>query len=304
MGHKEVPVTRLRKMMLEELQRRNYSQNTVRAYLHSVQAFAEHFHTRPDRLGLEHIRTWQAHLFHEKKLSASSVARETAALRFFFVRTLRRPYPVDAVPYPKRPRRLPTVLTQDETARLINSADNLFHRAILMTLYATGMRRAELCNLKVDDIDGAQMIVHVRNGKGGRDRDIPLDPKLRETLQEYWRWMRPNTYLFPGTVKGWRADKPIDAKVVWLACRQAARRAGITRPVGPHTLRHAFATHRLESGCDLITLQTLLGHVNVRHTTVYLHLSQRHLRSAGNPLDNIQVSSPDQIRRSRKLIKK
>jgi len=166
-------VTQLRKMMLEDLQRRNYSKTTVRAYLHSVQAFAEHFHTRPDHLGLEHIRAWQAHLFQEKKLSASSVARDTAALRFFFVKTLRRPYPVEAVPYPKRPRRLPTILTPDEAARLINSASNLFHRPILMTLYATGMRRAELCNLKVGDIDSAQLIVHVRNGKGGRDRDIP-----------------------------------------------------------------------------------------------------------------------------------
>ncbi len=255
-------------------------------------------------MGLDHIRTWQAHLFQEKKLSASTVTQMTAGLRFFFVRMLRRPYPVESVPYPKRPRRLPTVLTQEEAARLINSASNLFHRAILMTLYATGMRRAEVCNLKVSDIDSTQMVVHVRNGKGARDRDIPLDPKLRETLREYWRWMRPKTYLFPGTINNWRADKPIDTKVVWQACRQAAQRAGITKPVTPHALRHAFATHRLESGCDLVTLQTLLGHANIRHTTIYLHLSQRHLRSAGNPLDNIDVSSPDQIKRSRKLIKR
>lgn len=297
-------MTHLRKMMLEELQRRNYSQATVRAYLHAVEAFAGHFHTPPDRMGLDHIRTWQAHLFQEKKLSASTVTQMTAGLRFFFVRMLRRPYPVESVPYPKRPRRLPTVLTQEEAARLINSASNLFHRAILMTLYATGMRRAEVCNLKVSDIDSTQMVVHVRNGKGARDRDIPLDPKLRETLREYWRWMRPKTYLFPGTINNWRADKPIDTKVVWQACRQAAQRAGITKPVTPHALRHAFATHRLESGCDLVTLQTLLGHANIRHTTIYLHLSQRHLRSAGNPLDNIDVSSPDQIKRSRKLIKR
>jgi integrase/recombinase XerD len=297
-------VTRLRKMMLEELQRRNYSQATVRSYLHAVQAFAEHFNTPPDRLGREHIRIWQAHLFQEKKLSANTVSQMTAALRFFFVRTLRRPYLVDEVPYPKTPHRLPSVLTREEAALLINSASNLFHRAILMTLYATGMRRAEVCHLKVGDIDKAQMVVHVRSGKGDRDRDIPLDPKLRETLQEYWRWMRPKTWLFPGTIKGWRADKPIDTKVVWQACRQAARRAGITKPAAPHALRHAFATHRLESGCDLVTLKTLLGHANIRHTEVYLHLSQNHLRSAGNPLDNIDVSGPGEIRRSRKLIKK
>jgi site-specific recombinase XerD len=291
-------------MMLEELQRRNYSQTTVRTYLKSVQAFAEHFDTPPDRLGLEHIRSYQAYLFQVKKLAASTVGLCTATLRFFFVKTLRRPYPVEEVPYPKTPRRLPTVLTQEEAARLINSASNLFHRAILMTLYATGVRRAELCNLKVGDIDSAQMVVHVRNGKGARDRDIPLDPKLLETLRECWRWMRPKTFLFPGTVNSWRADKPISPKVVWEACREAAQRAGITKPVRPHTMRHSFATHRLEGGCDLVTLQTLLGHANIRDTTIYLHLSQRHLRSAGNPLDAIEVSSPDQIKRSRKLHKK
>ena len=289
---------------MEELQRRNYSQTTVQTYLKSVQAFAEHFHTPPDRLGLRHIREYQAYLFQEKKLAAGTVGLCTAALRFFFVKTLKRRYPLDDVPYPKRPHRLPTVLTVEEAARLINSASNLFHRAILMTLYATGVRRAELCHLKVSDIDSAQMIVHVRQGKGARDRDIPLDPKLLETLKEYWRWMHPKTYLFPGTVKNWRADKPITPKVVWEACREAAARAGITKPVRPHTMRHSFATHRLESGCDLVTLQTLLGHVNIRHTTIYLHLSQRHLRSAGNPLDTIEVSSPDQIKRSRKLHKK
>jgi integrase/recombinase XerD len=304
MGHKEVQVTHLRKMMLEELQRRNYSQTTVQTYLKSVQAFAEHFHTPPDRLGLEHIRAYQAYLFQERKLAATTVGLRTAALRFFFVKTLKRRYPLDDVPYPKRPHRLPTVLTVEEAARLINSASNLFHRAMLMTLYTTGVRRAELCNLKVSDIDSAQMVVHVRQGKGARDRDIPLDPKLLETLKEYWRWMHPKTYLFPGTVKNWRADKPITPKVVWEACREAAARAGITKPVRPHTMRHSFATHRLESGCDLVTLQTLLGHANIRHTTIYLHLSQRHLRSAGNPLDTIEVSSPDQIKRSRKLHKK
>jgi len=290
--------------MLEELQRRNYSQTTVQTYLKSVQTFAEHFHTPPDRLGLEHIRSYQADLFKEIKLAAATVGLRTAALRFFFVKTLKRPYLVEELPYPKIPRRLPTVLTVEEVTRLINSAGNLFHRAMVMTLYSTGVRRAELCNLKVSDIDSARMVVHVHLGKGARDRDIPLDPKLLETLREYWRWMRPKTYLFPGTVKNRRADKPITAKMAWEACQEAAERAGITKPVGPHTMRHSFATHRLESGCDLVTLQTLLGHTNIRHTTIYLHLSQRHLRSAGNPLDHIDVCSPDQVKHSRTLHKK
>jgi len=297
-------VTQLRTIMLEELQRRNFSQTTVKTYLKIVEDFAQHFHRPPDQLGKEHIRAYQVYLLQERKLSVRTVGLHTAALRFFFCKTLKRAYPVEEVPYPRAPRRLPIILTREEAVRLIDSASNLFHRAIVMTLYSTGVRRAELCHLKVSDIDSAQMVVHVHYGKGARDRNIPLDPKLLETLREYWRWMRPKTYLFPGTVKNWRADKPITPKVVWEACREAARRAGINKPVGPHTMRHSFATHRLESGCDLVTLQTLLGHVNIRHTTIYLHLSQRHLRSAGNPLDAIDVSSPDQIKRSRKLQKK
>jgi integrase/recombinase XerD len=132
---------------------------------------------------------------------------------------------------------LPVILTQEEAVRLIDSASNLFHRAMLMTLYSTGMRRAELCHLKVEDIDGERMIVHIRHGKRNRGRDVPLSPKLLETLREYWRWMRPKTYLFPGTENGWRADKPITPKVLWQACREAAQRAGITKAVRPHLIR-------------------------------------------------------------------
>lgn len=294
-------MTKLRKTMLEELQRRNYSPVTVRAYMESVRAFAEYFHRPPDQLGLEHIRSYQAYLIGERKLAATTVAMHTAALRFLFVRTLRRSYPVELLPYPKRPQRLPTVLSPEEVAQLINSARNLFRRAMVMTLYATGMRRAELCRLQVSHIDSQQMVVHIHQGKGARDRDVPLDPKLLETLREHYRWMRPKTYLFPGTVNNWRADKPITGKTVWRACQEAAERAGIRKRVSPHTMRHSFATHRLEAGCDLVTLQRLLGHASLRHTTIYLHLSQRHLRSAGDPLDAIELSNLDQVQRSRRL---
>jgi integrase/recombinase XerD len=297
-------VTRLRKMMLEELQRRNYSQTTVKGYLRIVGDFANYFHQPPDQLGPEQIRTYQAYLMEEKKLTARTVGHHTAALRFFFVKTLKRAYPIEEVPYPKAPRPLPTILSQEEVVRLIDSASNLFHRAMLMMLYSTGVRRAELCHLKVEDIDSGRMLVHIRHGKGGRDRDVPLSPTLLDTLREYWRWMRPKTYLFPGTEKGWRADKPITAKMVWEACRQAAQRAGITKPVRPHLIRHSFATHLLEGGADLPTVQALLGHADLKPTSIYLHLSERHLKAAGTPLDNVKLSSPDQVKRSRKLHKK
>ena len=234
-------MTQLRKMMLDELQRRNYSKTTVNAYLKIVAGFAEHFHRSPDQLGPEEIRAYQVYLFTERKLGARTVGHYTAALRFFFCKTLKRNYPVEEVPYPKAPRRLPTILTQEETVRLIDSASNLFDRAMLMTVYSTGMRRAEMCQLKVEDIDSDRMLIHIRQGKGRRDRDVPLSPKLLETLREYWRWMKPKTYLFPGTINGSRADKPITPKILWEACREAAQRAGITKSVRPHLLRHASA---------------------------------------------------------------
>ncbi len=219
-------MTHLHKMMLEELQRRNYSQTTVNAYLKMIETFAKHFNKTPDQLGADEIRSYQVHLLKERKLGARTVGHHTAALRFFYCKILKRNYPVEEVPYPKAPRRLPNILTQEEAVRLIDSASNLFHRTMLMTLYSTGIRRAELCALKVEDIDSKRMILHIQQGKRNRDRDVPLSPKLLETLREYWRWMRPKTYLFPGTKDGWRADKPITAKVLWEACREAAAACG------------------------------------------------------------------------------
>jgi site-specific recombinase XerD len=291
-------------MMLEELQRRNYSQTTVNTYLKVVEDFARHFHRPPDELGKEQIRAYQVHLFQERKLGVRTVGLHTAALRFFFCKTLKRMYPVEEVPYPRAPRRLPIILTREEAIRLIDSASNLFHRAMLITMYSTGMRRAELCRLKVEDIDSTRMLIHIRQGKGGKDRDVPLSPKVLETLREYWRWMKPKTYMFPGTINGSRADKPITPKVLWEACREAAQRAGITKAVRPHLLRHSFATHLVEGGADLPTVQALLGHTDLKPTSIYLHLSERHIKAAGTPLDNMELSSPDQVKRSRKLHKK
>ncbi|HEX9198612.1 MAG TPA: tyrosine-type recombinase/integrase [Acidobacteriaceae bacterium] len=297
-------MTPLRQRMLDELQRRNYSQSTVRSYIFAVEDFARYFHRSPERLGPDHIRQYQAYLFRERKLSPGTIEGRTAALRFFFVKTLRRPYLSDHIPFPKRQRRLPTILDQQEVARLIDSAGNLMHRTMMMMLYATGLRRAEMCHLKVSDIDSKRMVIHVRQGKGGRDRDVLLTPKLLETLREYWRWMKPKTYLFPGTVKGWRADVPITEKIAWQAVNEAAKRAGITKHVSPHSLRHCFATHMLEAGADLRTIQVLLGHAKLAHTTVYLHLSRRHLQAIPSPLEAIEVSSPDDVKRSRRKIRR
>jgi len=275
--------------MLDELQRRNYSQSTVRSYIYAVEDFAKYFHRSPERLGPEHIRQYQAYLFRERKLSAGTIEGRTAALRFLFVKTLRRPYLPDDIPFPKRQRRLPTILDQEEVARLIDSAANLVHRTMLMMLYATGLRRAEMCHLTVSDIDSKRMVIHVRQGKGGRDRDVLLTPKLLETLREYWRWMKPRTYLFPGTVRNWRADVPITEKIVWTAVAEAVQRAGITKRVSPHTLRHCFATHMLEAGADLRTIQVLLGHANIQTTARYLSVSTTRIQAAPSPFDTLQL---------------
>jgi site-specific recombinase XerD len=290
--------------MLEELQRRNYSHRTAKTYVRIVRDFAAYFHQPPDKLGPDQIRQYQAHLFQAKKLAPATVSQYVSALRFLFVKTLRRHFLAEHIPFPKSRKRLPTVLSPEEVARLIDSARNLYHRTLLMTLYSTAMRRAELCHLKVSDIDSQRMMIRIDQGKGGRDRDVPLSPKLLETLRVYWRWMQPQTFLFPGTVKGSRADLPISVNTVWLAYRQAAQAAGITKRISPHSLRHSCASHLLEAGADLRTIQVLLGHSRLEHTLVYLHLSHKHLQAVTNPLDTLEVSSLDGVKRSRRLKKK
>jgi site-specific recombinase XerD len=290
--------------MLEELQRRNYAPSTIASYIHHVEQFARFFKCAPDRLTPTHLRTYQAHLLRVRKLAPRTVKLHVCAIRFFFNKTLRRRYPVEDTPYPKAPRRLPQVLSVEEVTRLINAAQSLSHRTMLMVLYSTGMRNAELRHLQVADLDSRGMRIHIRRGKGGRDRYVPLSPTLLTTLRAYYRWMRPQTWLFPGTVAGWRADTPITAKVLWTACVVAAQRAGIRTRVSPHLLRHSYATQLLESGADLRTIQLLLGHVEIRHTAVYLHLSQRHLQAVANPLEALAVSAPDAAPRSRLLRKR
>ncbi|MGC1967435.1 MAG: site-specific integrase [Candidatus Acidiferrales bacterium] len=277
-------------MMLEELQRRNYSENTTRCYIRTVEDFARRFHCSPDRLGPRHIREYQAELFEKRKLSAGSVAVRLAALRFFYCKTLKKGWSIAESPYPKKDHRLPAILSQKEVARLIQAAGTSFHRTLLMTLYATGVRRAELTHLKVSDIDSQRMVIHVQGGKGRKDRDVMRSPKLLEALREHWRGLprKPSAWLFPGN-RWHTGDTPITTKVVWDACQKAAQQAGLQKDVHPHTLRHCFATHLLEAGADLRTIQMLLGHRDLEETTIYLHLSERHLSATASPLDSLEL---------------
>jgi site-specific recombinase XerD len=278
-------------MMLEELQRRNYSPGTIRCYLRAVADFARYFHRSPDHLRPPHIREYQAYLFRERKLDASSVTQKLAALRFFFVKTLKKPWSAAETPYPKMGLRLPTVLSQEEVARLINSAPTPFYRVLLMTLYATGARCAEVARLQVGDIDSQRMVIHIRGGKGRVDRDVMLSPTLLAALREHWSRLKPKVWLFPGN-RWHTAPQPIRSKTLWHACYFAAQRAGLKKSVHPHTLRHCFATHLLEAGADLRTIQVLLGHRDLEETTIYLHLSSRHLSATSSPLDALALAAP------------
>ena len=289
-------MTHLRQIMLEELRRRNFADSTIRSYLHAVEHYSRYFHRRPDQLGPEHIREYQAALFTKLKFSPNTVTLRLAALRFFYIQVLKRGWSIAETPYPKKVLHLPEILSQDEVARLIDAAEFPFHRILLMTLYATGARRAEVAHLKISDIDSQRMVIHIRGGKGRKDRDVMLSPKLLDALRVYWRGLKhkPTNWLFPGN-RWHTASYPVTTKVLWTACQNAAQRAGLAhKHIHPHTLRHCFATHLLEAGADLRTIQMLLGHRDLEETTIYLHLSQRHLSATGSPLDALTIHGPEE----------
>jgi site-specific recombinase XerD len=191
-------------------QRRNYAETTIDCYIRAVEDFSRHFNCSPDRLGPRHIREYQAELFQKRKFSPNTVAQRLAALRFFYVKTLKKAWSITETPYPKKAVHLPTILSQEEVARLIDAARPPFHRTLLMALYATGLRRAELARLKVTDIDSQRMVIHVQGGKGRKDRDVLLSPKLLEELRRHWHRLRrkPSEWLFPGK-RGHASDRPI-----------------------------------------------------------------------------------------------
>lgn len=197
------------------------------------------------------------------------------------------------MPVPKRPIRLPEVLSREEVERLIQSAASPLHRIWLLILYATGIRREELVQLKIGDIDGDRMLIRIRQGKGKKDRNVMLSPRLLQELRDYWRSAnpKPKTYLFPSKGPHHNGDVPMTSKSVWDAVQQAATRAGLDKSVHPHTLRHCFATHLLESGADLRTIQLLLGHADLKTTSRYLHLSDRHLKATASPLDSLTLAA-------------
>jgi integrase/recombinase XerD len=281
-------MTPLRKRMIEELQLRNLSPQTGRIYVKAVERFARHFHASPEGLGPEQIREYLLYLIHQRKVSANSLQVHRAALHFLYVKTLKQPWFDDQIPRAKRIPRLPDVIDAPAVADLLNRTANLLHWTIIATLYATALRIDELLHLQVGDIDSPRMMIHVREGKGRVPRDIALSPMLLQRLRIYCRQYKPKQWLFPSHQL---ADQPMDQRTVRYLCRKAGQRVGLKQRIHPHLFRHACATHMLEAGADLRTIQHLLGHADIRTTARYLHVSARMIQAIQSPFDELPLSS-------------
>jgi integrase/recombinase XerD len=282
-------MTVLRQRMTEDMQVRNLSPHTQASYLQQVSLFARHFRTSPDALTPEHIRTYQIYLTNEKKLAPNSIHMAVAALRFLYRVTLKKEWTFgEDIPLPKKPQKLPVVLSPEEVAYFLNCVDCSKHRVILTTCYAAGLRISEAVRLKVGAIDSARMVVRVEQGKGRKDRYVMLSPMLLEILRSYWRAVRPKEWLFTGT----HDDRPITKDAVEAACQKAHRLSGLSKPVTPHSLRHAFAVHLLESGTDLRTIQLLLGHRSLATTARYLRIATSKVCATSSPLDLLPHPAP------------
>ena len=275
-------MTVLRQRMTEDMQVRNLSPHTQASYLQQVSLFARYFRTSPDALTPEHIRTYQIYLTNEKKLAANSIHTAVAALRFLYRTTLKKDWTFgEDIPLPKKPHKLPVVLSPEEVVHFLNCVDCRKHRVILTTCYAAGLRISEAVRLKIAAIDSARMVVRVEQGKGRKDRYVMLSPRLLEILRNYWKAARPKQWLFPGI----HNERPITKDAVQAACQKAHRLSGLSKPVTPHSLRHAFAVHLLESGTNLRTIQLLLGHRSLATTARYLRIATSKVCATSSPLD-------------------
>jgi site-specific recombinase XerD len=275
--------------MLEDMQVRNLSRHTQAAYVQQVSRFARKFGKSPDALGPEDIRAYQVYLTTERKLAPGSILIATAALRFLYKVTLKRDWNLDEViPAPKKPQTLPVVLSPEEVAQFLDGVASRKHRVILTTCYAAGLRISEAVRLTPPAIDSARMVLRVEQGKGQKDRYVMLSPRLLEILRDWWRVARPRHWLFPGD----RPGQPITRSAVERACQQAHRRCRIPKPTTPHSLRHAFAVHLLETGTDLRTIQLLLGHRSLATTARYLRIATTKVCATTSPLDLLPRPQP------------
>jgi integrase/recombinase XerD len=277
-------MTLLRDRMAEDLRIRNYSPRTVECYVSRMECFVRQFGKPPGQLGPAEIRAFQVAMV-ESKTSWTQFNQTVCALKFFYRVTLPRDFVVEHIPFAKVAKALPTVLSVDEVRRMLGVPMCTKHRAVLSLIYATGARLNEATHLRVSDIDGARMMVHIRCGKGGKPRMVPMSAALRELLREYWRAEHPRDFLFPGA----KPDRPLHESSVQHACASARLRARIEKRASVHTLRHSYATHLLELGVDLRTIQKLLGHTSLSTTAIYVHVTGRLLDAANKAVDLLAI---------------
>ena len=280
-------MTPLRQRLIHDLQLRNYSPRTVSCYVAAVAHFARHFGRSPEHLDAEHARQYQLHLL-AQKASWSRFNQAVCALRFLYRVTLQRPDTVALIPYGKKPRALPAVLSPDEVRCLFAAVNLPWFLMLLQTTYACGLRLGEVVRLRLADIDSARRVLHVRCAKGRKDRLVPLSAALLALLRDYWRHYRPREWLFPGRHPG----KQLNVGSVQRLFRRCLGACGIPKKASMHTLRHSYATHLLEAGCDLATLQKVLGHNQLSTTLRYTHIGQMHLHRVGSPLDTLLAAPP------------
>jgi integrase/recombinase XerD len=282
-------MTPLRQRMLDDMRLRNLSPHTLEAYLRAVAQLALYYKKSPDQLGTEEVRAYLLHLINDRHVSPSTFNVVRCALRFFYRVTLGRDWALDRIVCQKEDKKLPVILSGDEVRRLFAAASRLKSRAILMTLYAAGLRLSEVVGLKVGDVDSQRMAIRVRQGKGRKDRYVMLSPTQLATLRDYWKAYRPSDWLFPGK----EPHKQLDRQTVNCICRAAGRRARLARRISPHTLRHTFATHLLEAGTDIRTIQALLGHRSLRTTALYTYVSLDKVAATTSPLDLLAAPDDD-----------
>jgi integrase/recombinase XerD len=278
-------ISPLRQRMIEDMTIRNLSRATQQSYLYAVARFSRHFNHSPNRLGMEEVRAYQLHLV-AQKYSWSHINQIACALRFFYGITLGNKEAFERIVNGREPEKLPPVLSPEEITRFLEAIVGFRNRVALTTSYAAGLRIGEVARLKVDAIDSRRMLIHVVNGKGGKDRYAMLSPRLLEILRAYWRRARPSLWLFPGQEPGGH----VSTGALQDACRRARRRAKIAKPVTAHSLRHSFATHLLEGGTDIRIIQVLLGHVDLSSTSRYAQVATNLIASTPSPLDRLSFT--------------
>jgi site-specific recombinase XerD len=280
-------MTPLRQRFIDDLRLRNYARRTIDSYVSQVAAFARHFGRSPEQLGADDVRAYQLHLL-QRRVSWSTFNQAVCALRFLYRTTLARPEQLPMIPYGKRPKTLPSVLSPDEVLRLLDAATPPRDRVLLQVAYGCGLRLNELLHLRVTDIDSARMVIHVRQGKGAKDRLVPLSLRLLQELRAYWRVCRPRTWLFPGH----KADGTMTGSNIQRRFGRLVKQVVLNKHCSIHTLRHSYATHLLEAGVDVLTLKALLGHSSLQTTARYLHVSTQRLQQTPSLLDLLVLPRP------------